>query len=170
MLAAANQLRPGDFGVASAATAARMTPAITEAASPADGFAARMRQAQGPPSASPAPASPRPADRLELREQLRRVPIRPASSEQAAAIADPRAAARRSAEQMVASLFVQPLLDMALESDAGGPFAPGTGEKTFGPLLNQRLADEIVRKARLPLVDAVVEQVLTGTGEEPTDG
>lgn len=168
MLAAANHLRPGDFGAAPAASATRMTPSASANANAADGFAARMRQVRG--EGAPAPASPRPADRLELREQLRRVPIRPSSSEQATAIADPRAAARRSAEQMVASLFVQPLLDMALESDAGGPFAPGTGEKTFGPLLNQRLADEIVRKARLPLVDAVVEQVLAGTGEEPADG
>lgn len=153
MLAAMPQLRSAGRLAMPAAAVVRPTPPATTIAPSAGG-----------------PVEPtRPADRLEFREQLRRVAVR-ASGPEAQAIADPRAAARRSAEQMVASLFVQPLLDMALESEAGGPFAPGQGEKTFGPLLNQRLADEIVRKARLPLVDAVVDRILTGTGKEDVDG
>ncbi len=167
MRTAADQLRAGDRFAAATAVAARPMPSATATAETAGGFAERMRLAAG--RRADGPATERSADRLELREQLRRVAVRPSGPE-AAALADPRAAARRSAEQMVASLFVQPLLDMALESDAEGPFAPGQGEKTFGPLLNQRLADEIVRKARLPLVDAVVDRVLSGTGREALDG
>ncbi len=167
MFTAAAQIRSGDRSGMPTAVATRPMPAASPLAEAAGGFAERMRLVGG--GRAEVAATARPADRLELREQLRRVPVRPSGPE-AAAIADPRAAARRSAEQMVASLFVQPLLDMALESNAEGPFAPGQGEKTFGPLLNQRLADEIVRKARLPLVDAVVDRVLATAREEAVDG
>jgi hypothetical protein len=167
MFTAVAQIRSGDRSGMPTAVATRPMPAASPLAEAAGGFAERMRLVGG--GRAEVAATARPADRLELREQLRRVPVRPSGPE-AAAIADPRAAARRSAEQMVASLFVQPLLDMALESNAEGPFAPGQGEKTFGPLLNQRLADEIVRKARLPLVDAVVDRVLATAREEAVDG
>lgn len=70
---------------------------------------------------------------------------------------------RTAAEQMVAGLFVQPMLDAAMESPFGeGPFAPGAGEKAFRPLLNQRLADGIVGASNLPLVDAIVRQIAPG--------
>ncbi len=168
MFTAVAQIRSGDRSGMPTAVATRPLPAASPLAEAAGGFAERMRLVGG--GRAEVATTARPADRLELREQLRRVPVRPSGPE-AAAIADPRAAARRSAEQMVASLFVQPLLDMALESNAEGPFAPGQGEKgEVGPLLNQRLADEIVRKARLPLVDAVVDRVLTNAREEAVDG
>lgn len=86
-----------------------------------------------------------------------------------------RAEARTAAEQMVATLFVQPMLDAGLERPTTGPMAPGSGEKAFGPLLNQRLADEVVEASSIGLVDAVVDSLVgppldPATGREPVPG
>ena len=94
MRTAADQLRAGDRFAAATAVAARPMPSATATAETAGGFAERMRLAAG--RRADGPATERSADRLELREQLRRVAVRPSGPE-AAALADPRAAARRSA-------------------------------------------------------------------------
>jgi Rod binding domain-containing protein len=67
---------------------------------------------------------------------------------------------RGAAEQLVASSFIQPILAQLRESPfAAGPFAPGLTERQFTPLLDQHLADRIVRGANLPLVDVIVERL-----------
>ncbi|MHC4429988.1 MAG: hypothetical protein ACYS0D_15525 [Planctomycetota bacterium] len=67
---------------------------------------------------------------------------------------------RSAAEQLVASSFIQPILAQLRESPfAAGPFAPGLTERQFAPLLDQHLADRIVRGANLPLVDVIVERL-----------
>lgn len=124
---------------------------------PASTFAERARRVEVP---GLAPKTPAADDAPSFAQQMRRVVIARPSEATANAAEDPRGAARTAAEQMVSSLFVQPLLDMALNSDADGPFSPGQAEKTFGPLLHQRLADEIVHKSDLPLVNAIVERMV----------
>ena len=67
---------------------------------------------------------------------------------------------RGAAEQLVASSLIQPILTQLRESlFAAGPFAPGMAEKQFSPLLDQHLADRIVRGANLPLVDVIVDRL-----------
>ena len=126
----------------------------------------RARPVVPPPGAGAGPAGPAgdagdAPERGSFADRMRRALVDRPAAATAAASEDPRGAARTAAEQMVASLFVQPMLDMALESrmQAGGPFAPGEAEKSFGPLLNQRLADQIVRAADLPLVDVLVDRL-----------
>jgi Rod binding domain-containing protein len=66
---------------------------------------------------------------------------------------------REAAEQLVASAFIVPVLaSMRETSKAAGPFAPGTVERRFGPLLDQHLADRITQASRFTLVDAIVDR------------
>ena len=70
--------------------------------------------------------------------------------------ADPR----RLAEQLIAMTFIEPVLAMAREGSAGhGPFAPGTAERRFSPLLDQEIAARIVRRASFPLVDEIAKRL-----------
>lgn len=65
--------------------------------------------------------------------------------------------ARTAARQLVASSFVQPVLQsMRKNTFATGPFAPGLAEQRFGHMLDQVQADRIVSAANFHLVDAVV--------------
>ena len=63
---------------------------------------------------------------------------------------DPRAGtpeglARLGAERMVSTALVEPIVREAREASAStGLFAPGSGEKRFGHLLDRNLADAIV--------------------------
>jgi len=50
------------------------------------------------------------------------------------------------------------LRDSSLKSKTG-PFAQSTVEKRFGPLLDERLADQITQAAKFPLIDAIVNRV-----------
>lgn len=61
---------------------------------------------------------------------------------------------RTSAEQLVAATFIIPVLSSVREASmAAEPFAPTQGEKQFGAMLDQQVADEIVKSSNLPLVD-----------------
>ena len=65
---------------------------------------------------------------------------------------------RTSAEQLVSATFIIPVLSSVREASmAAEPFAPTQGEKQFGAMLDQQVADEIVRSANLPLVDRLAE-------------
>ena len=67
---------------------------------------------------------------------------------------------RRSAEQLVSATFVVPLLRQVRESSqAVEPFAPTPAEKQFGALLDQRIADDLVRASKLPIVDRLVATI-----------
>jgi hypothetical protein len=140
-------------------------------AAPAPTFAERALRVAVPGAAPTSGAGPDAADAdlPTFAEQMKRVVVARPTDPMADADANPREAARAAAEKMVSSLFVQPLLDMALKSDAEGPFAPSQGEKTFRPLLNQRLADEIVHKSDMSLVNAIVDRMVADR-EPDSDG
>lgn len=63
---------------------------------------------------------------------------------------------RQAAEQLVAVTFIQPILRAARESNnAAPPFAPTAIEKQFGPLMDARLSDAMMRSSRWPLIDRI---------------
>jgi len=87
--------------------------------------------------------------------------------------ATPEAVARRSAEEFVASSLILPVLKALREqNNAAPPFAPGQGEKLFGPLLDEEIAVRISRAKRFPLIDRLARNLLKQAGatapEAPT--
>ncbi|MHC4948884.1 MAG: hypothetical protein ACYTG1_11575 [Planctomycetota bacterium] len=79
-------------------------------------------------------------------------------------------APRAAAAAFVANAFVQPVLASLRESTlATGPFAPGSTEKRFGPLLDRHLADRIASAPEFPLVDAILARLAPTAPEgDPT--
>lgn len=72
---------------------------------------------------------------------------------------------REAAEQLVSATFIMPVLNQVRESSmAAPPFAPTPGEKQFGSLLDQRIADEIVRSSRLPIVERLTRDFSARAG------
>lgn len=72
---------------------------------------------------------------------------------------------RAAAEQLVSATFIVPVLTQVRESSmAAPPFAPTPGEKQFGSMLDQRLADEIVRSSRLPIVERLTRDFAARAG------
>ena len=70
------------------------------------------------------------------------------------------AAARKAAEEFVAMVFVDPILKKAREMNtAAPPFAPSTGEKQFGALLDAQIAQKITKAAHFPLVDRLARDL-----------
>jgi len=70
------------------------------------------------------------------------------------------AAARKAAEEFVAMVFVDPILKKAREmNSAAPPFAPSTGEKQFGALLDAQIAQKITKAAHFPLVDRLARDL-----------
>lgn len=77
--------------------------------------------------------------------------------------------ARQSAEQLVASVFVEPVLAQLRETNrAAPPFAPTRGEQMFNELLDRRLAEDIVKAGQFPLVDRVARDLLHAGGSPAT--
>jgi Rod binding domain-containing protein len=70
--------------------------------------------------------------------------------------------ADEAARQLVATTFIQPLLEQLNEPTfmSEGPFMPGDAERRFAPLLQQHLADRIAEAGRFPLADAVKRSLL----------
>lgn len=69
--------------------------------------------------------------------------------------------ARDTAERLVAQTLVLPVLRQVRESnEAAAPFAPGEGEKQFGALLDERIAEDITKAAGFPLVDRLARDLL----------
>lgn len=67
---------------------------------------------------------------------------------------------RESAEKLVASTFVLPLLQQMRESPFETEmFAPGQGEKLFRQRLDTVLADRIAGSPGFPLVDTLVDRM-----------
>ena len=72
--------------------------------------------------------------------------------------------ARQAAEELVSIALVQPILKELRDTNrAAGAFAPGTGEKTFGPVLDAAMAKQIVQGGRFNVVDAV-ERAMSNRG------
>ncbi|HBS28459.1 MAG TPA: hypothetical protein DEB06_03185, partial [Phycisphaerales bacterium] len=78
--------------------------------------------------------------------------------------------ARRTAEEFVASSLVLPVLKALREqNNAAAPFAPGAGEKMFGPLLDDEIAVRISQAQRFPLVDRLARDLLKQTDTLPPE-
>lgn len=68
--------------------------------------------------------------------------------------------ARDAAEQLVATVLVEPILKLVRESNQGAPpFAPSNGEKQFRSMIDAKLAHEITGAARFPLVDRLARDL-----------
>ena len=75
---------------------------------------------------------------------------------------------RTSAQQLVATAFVMPVLQQMDSSSLrplDGPFAKNAVEKRFSPLMHQHLADRITGSQSFGLVDAVVKRFTRQAGE-----
>ena len=73
--------------------------------------------------------------------------------------------ARDAAQQFVAMTFIQPLLKEVRESnDAAAPFAPTQGEKMFGAMLDERIAQDNTRASDWDLIKRI-ESDLLRTGQ-----
>lgn len=71
--------------------------------------------------------------------------------------------AREAAEQLVATVFVEPILAMLHAGNrAAEPFAPGSAERRFTPFLDQQIAQRIVAGANFGLVDRITEHLFSG--------
>jgi Rod binding domain-containing protein len=70
--------------------------------------------------------------------------------------------AEEAARQLVATTFIQPLLEQLNEPTflSDGPFMPGDAERRFSPLLHQHLADRIAEAGNFPLTSAVKRSLL----------
>ncbi len=80
----------------------------------------------------------------------------------------PEQIARESAESLVAITLVQPILAQLRETNqAAPPFEPTPAEKQFRALQDARLAQDIVRHAKFPLVERVARGVLKQSGADP---
>lgn len=75
--------------------------------------------------------------------------------------AAPKDAAREAAEQLVAASLVMPVLKGLRESsNAAAPFAPGPGERTFRGMMDDMLAQRLVKRSNWALVESVATRVL----------
>ncbi|MBL8762797.1 MAG: hypothetical protein JNM07_00830 [Phycisphaerae bacterium] len=69
--------------------------------------------------------------------------------------------ARAAAEQFVAISLVQPILANLRETNrTAAPFAPGTGERQFGAMMDAEVSLRIARASRFPLVDRLASDLL----------
>lgn len=83
----------------------------------------------------------------------------------------PEAAARESAEQLVAISLVQPVLKQLRDSDrAAPPFAPTQAERQFRSLMDAELAQRLVRASNFPLVDRLARDLLARAAPPSQDG
>ena len=68
--------------------------------------------------------------------------------------------AETGARRMMADAFLVPLLKDLRETTAPeGIFAPGAGEKRFGTMHDQAIADRILDSNNFPVADALVEKL-----------
>jgi len=89
--------------------------------------------------------------------------------------------ARKAAEDFVSIAFVQPILkEFRASNRAAAPFAPGPAERSFGALLDQVMAGEVVRASKFGLVDRLAGDLNSrrlkgrgggeGGGEDASEG
>ena len=68
---------------------------------------------------------------------------------------------REESRKLVAEAFITPLLAQIRENNkAAAPFGPTDGEKRFGPIFDQAVADSMSRPDRFPMVKAVERSIL----------
>lgn len=80
---------------------------------------------------------------------------------------DAKAQARKAAEDFVAQSLVEPVLKQMREmSQAQAPFAPNQAEKAFRTMLDNAMAQRVVRSGHWPLVDKVTDRILARSGPQ----
>lgn len=76
--------------------------------------------------------------------------------------------ARDAAEQLVAASLILPVLKGLREGNqAAAPFAPGPGEKAFRGMMDDMLAQKLVKRSNWVLVDKVAERIVRRAGVTP---
>ena len=72
----------------------------------------------------------------------------------------PKDQARQAVNKLIASAFIVPALQSLRDSSlaAEGPFSPNMAQRRFGPMLDQKIADEIVQGANFNLTDSIIRQ------------
>lgn len=74
---------------------------------------------------------------------------------------DPHESARQAARSLVAIGLIHPVLKKLRESNqAWGPFAPNNAERSFGAVMDQRLADQMVQARNWPLIEQITNRLL----------
>ena len=92
-------------------------------------------------------------------DPLTRAPDQPETSAQKA---------RKAAEGLVSTTFIEPILKQMRESNnTPPPFGPGKAEKQFATLLDTQLADKIVHAANFPLVERITNDILRNMPADP---
>lgn len=67
---------------------------------------------------------------------------------------------RRAAEQLLSTAFIMPVLRQVREmNNAPAPWGPTEAEKQFGPLLDQRMADDLVRAGNWKIVERLARDL-----------
>ncbi len=75
---------------------------------------------------------------------------------------NPQELAFEAAVRLVSDAFIKPILaQVRSSSDMMKPFAPGSAEKAFRPLLDGELSDRIARSENFDLVQATQRSLLT---------
>jgi hypothetical protein len=66
------------------------------------------------------------------------------------------------AGDLVAQALILPILKQMRRGtfDKNTPFAPGTGEKTFGPEFDMQIADRIAHSPRMAPTDAIAARLM----------
>lgn len=80
---------------------------------------------------------------------------------------DPKARARKAAEDFVAQALVEPVLKQMREmTQAAAPFAPNQAEKAFRTMLDNAMAQRVVKSGNWALVDKVADRMIARTGTQ----
>lgn len=94
-----------------------------------------------------------------LRTLVRRLGGDPGTSDEHASQAADRLATT-GAQRMMSDAFLLPLLKSAREDSAPeGIFAPGPGERRFGSMLDQAIADRILESNNFPVAEALEDKL-----------
>lgn len=70
--------------------------------------------------------------------------------------------AEEAAAGLVSSALIMPILKQLRRSpfNAKGPFAPGSGEKAFGPEFDMQIADRIAHSPHLGIKEALADRLM----------
>lgn len=111
-----------------------------------------------PPHAS---SSPRPAQSREAGERE----LFSAALARVGNARTPHEHARQAAEDLIGAALVKPVLKGLRESNgAAAPFAPGAGEKAFRGMMDDMLAQRLVKSGDWALVSSLTNRLLERAG------
>ena len=84
------------------------------------------------------------------------------SAEQIAADTKAQLQARKAAEGLVTHALILPMLKQLRHESLGqkGVFAPGTGEKTFGPEFDMQIAERIAQSPKMGVTASLTQRLM----------